>query len=209
MWPHQCRFDSFLPPVISYVIQNYSKVYLLPIFTPRIKNIFFLRNVELIFWLTHNNLFTVKYSQLLNFYKVPQLLYKIAPKLYSTHMYNWFKKLYLRNVSYFVTNLYKSEIFWFFQTLIHHFEIDQTPVYKLTPPVNLLSVQYYTPVTTSNIVFNDRRYMSVFMYFLLHTLDIYHSFTNLHQTHFNFLLINHQFRLFKYVNRYLFKVFNF
>lgn len=182
---------------------------MLPVFTPRIKNIFFLRNVELIFWLTHNNLFTVKYSQLLNFYKVPQLLYKVSPKLYSTHMYNWFKKLYLRNVSYFITNLYKSEVYWFFQTLIHHFEIDQAPVYKLTPPMKSLSTQYYTPITTSNIVFNSRRYMSVFMYFLIYTLDAYHSFTNLHQTHFNFLLINPYFKVFKYVNRYLFKVYNF
>lgn len=143
------------------------------------------------------------------FYRIPQTLFSLAANLYSTHLYNYFKKIYLRNVSYFITNLYKSEIYWFFQTLIHHFEIDVAPTFHLTPPVTSLSTQYYTPITTSNISFHNKRYVSAVMYFLMYTLTAYHSLVQNHQMHFNFLLITPEFKFFKYVNRYLFKVFNF
>ena len=195
--------------ITSYAVQNTYKMHMSPILTPRVMNLFVLRNVELIFWLTHIQFQIAKYNQLFNFYKVPCCLYWIAPHFFAPQSFLIFRKLYLRNTYSFTTNLYKSEVFWFFQTLIHHFEVQESNVYTLTPTINSLSVQYYKPVTTSDIIFNKKKYTNVTMYILVFLLDTYHSLTIHHQTHFNFWLITPVFWMLKYLNRYLFKIYNF
>ena len=194
---------------ISYAVQNTCKMHLAPVLTPRITNLFILRNVELIFWLTHVQFQIAKYNQLFNFYKVPYVLFLVAPNFFAPQSFWIFRKLYLRNTFSFTTNLYKSEVYWFFQTLLHHFEVGEAFVYKITPPISSLSVQYYKPVTITDVKFYKKRYVNVVMYMLVFLLDSYHSLVQTHQTHFNFWLLHPMFWLFKYLNRYLFKIYNF
>jgi hypothetical protein len=107
-------------------------------------------------------------------------------KFFAPQSFLIFRKLYLRNTFSFTTNLYKSEVYWFFQTLLHHFEVGEAGVYSLAPPVKGLSVQFYKPVTITDVIFAKKRFSNVAMFMLVFLLDSYHTLVNAHQTHFNF-----------------------
>ena len=70
-------------PKMTYAVQNTYKLHVSPILTPRIMNLFVLRNVELIFWLTHIQFQVAKYNQIFNFYKTPHLLFCLAPNFFA------------------------------------------------------------------------------------------------------------------------------
>lgn len=85
----------------------------------------------------------------------------------------------------------------------------ESTAFRRVPRIEGVAVQYYKPVTTTHITFNRKYYINVLMYFLTFILDYYHCLVNTHQTHFNFLLLTPNFRMFKYINKYFFKVYNF
>lgn len=194
---------------IVYAVQNTYKWHVAPLLTPRILTLFVLRHVDLIFWLTQIHFRIDRYSQWFKLGHFPFFLYEAMPHIYAPQGFSIFRKLYLRNTFSFTTNLYKSNIYWFFSTMLHHFHVDSSPRYYLAPPVDKMSIAYYKPLAITSVIFSNKWPANVTMYMLMFIFDSYHCLVQAHQTHFNFLLFNPTLWLLKYVNRYLFKVYQF
>lgn len=187
---------------MSYIQQNFSTIQPTSlILTSRLYQIWLWRNITSLWYLT----------------KHPLISKSLLPNLLLTSLYKIFfkegittrlKYMNTKNFLYYEMNLTKSLKYWNLVSANNLTQNIWTTSLKFTTNSNLVVNQYFLPLPVINIQLSKTYYRKLLFRFMESLLTNYYH-PNKHYTNKMFSPINNHWTLFKYYNRYFFKIYNF
>lgn len=194
---------------MSYVIQNFNTPTRHIVFTPKLKSLVLLLNVEKIFFFfkinTHFFYCSVKNFTQINYFFI------FHKYFYSRYLFLLFHKFNSPNTSFYDNNLHKSFRYHFFKTFLallsNPYKVRTTHVFELQDDISFN--QYHLSVKTINYKLPKSYYKNLFFFFMSAFSFLWYQHTSYFRFYLNFVLVNNVLTLSPFYNGYFLHVYNF
>lgn len=192
---------------MSYVIQNFSYNTKLIVTTPRFRFLILLKLIPKILFFFKLNYHLISFSN-------PQFNPQPYFFLFSKYFFLKYPSRSLLSMNlelsgYYLNNLSKSSLFWFFCSLTSYF-------YTLKAPTSLVNVEglynfnlRFLAIKTANNRINKKLYENAFFYLMLQITHLWFVPHNLFYFYLNFFITPYNLQMLKFFNGYFFKIYNF
>ncbi len=196
---------------LLYVVQNFYKQYPFIKITYKIKLLWILKNSQLILslakfhYLSLVHDFSILRSTLLTL-TTKTTLPILLNSFFENIQYLMFKKHLKVPKTFWKINFDTSLKYNLFHNLLTKSVVNTN---LITPRQSFIYNQYYWPLCVSNVSLHNKLYRTFLITYLFHTISFWPKLNNNFNLILKYYLVNDNFLLLGYYNRYYFKVYNF
>lgn len=200
---------------MRYVIQNYNLLAKSIVLTPRLRFLLII-NYLFFFYFFYKNYYyfiSFKVNHAMLYYNFFVIWYKY---LYCKQMFKFFKKVNFDYVGFYLNNVIKSYVFFFFVIFNKFLDNNKLPLFRLLTSISYKIKPKY--LYQNSIIFSHKTavfklnktfYKSFFFFLMLFSVTIWMQYTNFFKFYLNFLIINPNLQISTSYKGFFFSIFNF